>query len=128
MDHMLHFVLVLVAVALAGFLVPLLIQLHRTAKAVEALAISARVDLQKIAQDVHQASLQIEKVASLAEQSLAFPATASSIAAGLARSMGTLLEGKASLWVEALVTALKLGMEYFRRPREAPFAKEKNDE
>ena len=125
---MLHFILVLAVVVLAAFLIPLLIQLHRTAKAVEALAENARQDLASIAEDVHEARLQMEKVATLAEQTLAFPAAAGSLAASLTRSLGTLLTGTASPWMEAAVAALRLAIDYLRRPKEASQDKEKTDE
>jgi len=107
--------------------VPLLLQLRRTATAVQALAESAKEDLAQISRDVHQARLEMEKVAGLVERSLAFPSVASTLAASLVRSAGTLLDGRASVWMEALVTVLKMGMQYFKRPSAAEAGKENHD-
>ena len=119
MGPVLQIVLVVLAVLLTAFLAPLLLQLYRTARAVQNLAESARLDLRQIAEDVHQGRLQLEKVSGLVEKSLEFPATASSMAAAAARTMGTLLGGKAPVWVQALVTVLKLVLDYFGRPQRA---------
>lgn len=116
MDHMLQFVLVLVLVVLGAFLVPLLLQLYRTAKAVQALAESAREDLREISHEIHEARLQMERVAALAEKSLEFPVAASSLAANLTRSLGSFLDPDANPWVTALMTGLKIGLDFLRRP------------
>jgi hypothetical protein len=124
MDRTLQFVLVLVVVVLAGFLVPLLMQLNRTAKAMQALAESAKEDLSKMSGDVHEVRLHIERLAALTERSLELPATASAMASSVIRS----LAGSSSLWTTALVTALKFGLDFFRRPREAAPCKEAKNE
>ncbi len=123
MDHMLQIVLAVVVLAVGAFLVPLIIQLNRTAKAIETLAESAREDLNHIAQDIHQVHLQLEKVAVLAEASLTFPATLSAIA----RSAVAMLGKGQSPWMDALVTAVKIGIDFFRRPRKAAQKEAKNE-
>lgn len=123
MDLLLKIVLVLVLLAVGACLVPLLLQLHRTAKAVQALAESAREDLGKIALDVHQTRLSLDKVTGLVEKSLEFPATAGSLGVALVRSLTSILDRGPSPWLEALVTAVKFGITFFKRPSAA--AKEK---
>ena len=128
MERVLQIVAVAVLVILAGFLVPLLLQLYRTARAVEALAKSAQEDLKQMAQDIHLAGLQMEKVADLAQKSLEFPATASAMGARLLDALSGPLGRSWSPWLEALVTAVKIGLDYFLRPRKAAPAEEKRDE
>jgi hypothetical protein len=124
MGHMLEYVLVLVLVVLGAFLVPLLVQLYRTAKAVQALAESAKDDLRSISLEIHEARLQMDRVAGLAERSLEFPAAASALAATLTRSATSFLDEKAFPWVSLLVTALKFGLDFLRRPHEEAASKE----
>jgi len=116
MDKVLQFVLVVVLLVLTGFLVPLLLQLLRTAKAVEALAESAREDLRQIAHDVHQTRESLDRVTGLVERSLEFPATAGGLAVALVRSLTGLLDRGPSPWLEALLTAVKIGISFFKRP------------
>ncbi|BDU74886.1 hypothetical protein [Mesoterricola silvestris] len=116
MDRMLQFVLALVVLVLAGCLVPLLLQLYRTAKAVEDLAQSAREDLKQIAQDIHHTRASLDRVTGLVEKSLEFPATAGGLAVALVRSLTGLLDRGPSPWLEALLTAVKIGISFFTRP------------
>ncbi len=126
MDHLLQIVLGSVAVLLGACLVPLLVQMYRTAKAMQELAESAREDLKRISGDIHQARLHLDKLAALTEQSLALPATASAVAARLLRTLTAAL-GRGSL-AEALVTAVKFVIDFFRRSRGAAPTKEKCNE
>jgi len=127
-DHMLEIVLAVVALVLGACLVPLLLQMRRTAKAVQELAESARLDLNRIAQDVHQTCGQVDKVTALVEKSLEFPASASGLAAVLLRSLSALFGPTSAPWLEGLVTAVKMGLDFLRRPRRAAPAKENTDE
>ena len=124
MDRILQIILALVVVVLGACLVPLLLQLYRTAKALQILAESAQQDLRRISSEIHEARLQMERVAALAERSLEFPATLSSLAAAFARPLGTFLEGNTAPWLTGLVTLLKIGLDLLRRPREAAASKE----
>ena len=124
MDHMLKLVLMVVLIVLVAFLAPLLLQLYRTAKAVQALAESAQVDLRRISQEIHEARLQMDRVAGLAEQSLALPSAMGALAASFTRSAASFLDEKGTPWVSLLVTALKFGLDFLRRPREETAAKE----
>jgi hypothetical protein len=121
MEHSLQIVLALVVIVLGACLVPLLLQLYRTAKALETLAESARTDLGQIAQDVHHTRLALDRVTGIVERSLEFPASASAIGVGLMRSVAAFLERGPSPLMEALVTAVKIGIHFFRRaPAAAP--------
>jgi hypothetical protein len=128
METWLQIVVAVVVVAVGGCLVPLILQLRRTARSVEALAESARADLGRIAQDIHETRVGVDKVVGLVERSLEFPATAGALATTFVRSITSLLDGRPSLWVDALVTAVKFGIDFLRRPREAAPAKETSDE
>jgi predicted PurR-regulated permease PerM len=125
MDRGVQILIALLAIVLVASLVPLLLQLYRTAKALEALAASAQEDLRQIAQDVHQTRLQLERVGGLAEQGLQFPAAASSLAGALTRS----LTGPSVLpWIEAVVTGLKIALDFFLRHRKDAAPKEEKNE
>ena len=127
MDLLLKLLLALGIVILVGCLVPLLLQLRRTARAVEALAESARADLGRIATDIHQARIQLDNLSGLAEKALEFPANASPLAAAMVRGLTGLFDTRPSPWLEALVTAVKIGIDFLRRPRGAAPTKEKTD-
>jgi hypothetical protein len=73
METWLQIVVAVVVVAVGGCLVPLILQLRRTARSVEALAESARADLGRIAQDIHETRVGVDKVVGLVERSLEFP-------------------------------------------------------
>lgn len=60
METVLISTLVVVLLVLTGAVVPLLVQLRRTAVAVERLAQSAAVDLKQAAEDVHALRMQAE--------------------------------------------------------------------
>jgi hypothetical protein len=120
--------LAVLAVALVAFLVPLILQLTRTARSVQVLAESAREDLNRIAGDVHEVRQGLDQVVSLVERSLELPAVAGALAATVVRSFTSLLDRRPAPWVDALVTAVKFGIDFLKRPREAAPAKETNDE
>ncbi|BDU78754.1 hypothetical protein [Mesoterricola sediminis] len=128
MDHALQIVLTVVITVVAAFLVSLILQLQKTAQAVQALAESLRVDARQITEDVHQVRLQVDRTAALVERTLEGPATAGLMASSALRGvMGLFGRGAGSL-VEGLVTALRIGLDFIRRRRRAAHRKEKNDE
>lgn len=63
MEPVLIVTLVLVLLTLTSFAIPLLIQLRRTAAALERMAESATSDLKQVAEDVRATRLQVESVA-----------------------------------------------------------------
>lgn len=62
--------LILVLAAFAIGMVPLLFQLRRTAKGLDAFLFSARNDLSQIAEDVHASRLRMDHLASTLQTSL----------------------------------------------------------
>ena len=60
MNSVLIVTLIAVLVVLTAAVVPLLIQLRRTALAVERFAESATLDLKRVAEDVHATRVQVE--------------------------------------------------------------------
>jgi hypothetical protein len=124
----LQIILAIVLLGLSAFLVPLLLQLRRTAAAVEQLAESAREDLKQVAGDVHHLSTRADALADLAVTSLQFPLGLSRIVAGTAQALETFL-GKAEVpWMGALLAGVKIAMNFFRRPGKAAETKEETHE
>jgi hypothetical protein len=112
----LQVVLALILGLLCWFLVPLLLQLRRTAAAVERLAEGARQDLHQMAADVHHLRGRADELADMATASLELPIGISRIASGLARTVEAFL-GKADLpWISALMAGIKWAMNLIRRP------------
>lgn len=70
-------VFLIVLASLGCFLVPLLLQLRKTAKAIEELAKSANRDINRVADDVHQIKIQMDEIAELTKESLTLPANIS---------------------------------------------------
>lgn len=70
MNVLLQITLIAVLIALAAGLVPLLMQLRRTAHAMEILLASSRRDLDQITQDVHEVRLRMDALAGSLQGSL----------------------------------------------------------
>ena len=70
MSTALEITLIIVLVASAGGLVPLLFQLRRTAQGLDAFLISSRRDLSQIAEDVHASRLRMDHLAISLQTSL----------------------------------------------------------
>ena len=62
--------LIVVLIAIAVGLVPLLFQLRRTAKGLDILLVSLRTDLSQISEDVHASRLRMDLLASTLKTSL----------------------------------------------------------
>ena len=62
--------IIVVLVALAGALVPLLVQLRRTAKVLDAFLVSSGRDLSQLAEDVHASRLRMDRLATSLQTSL----------------------------------------------------------
>jgi hypothetical protein len=114
----LQFILAGVLVALCACLVPLLLQLKRTAQAVEKLADSARQDLGGIARDVHQVRQRVDELADLATTSLAIPASLGEWVSLLIQKLPEVLETKMKGWPGLVVAGLKLVLNAFLRGKE----------
>lgn len=117
----LQIVLVLAVLALVGFLVPLLVQLRRTARAAEELARSARRDLDRMTQDVHHMRLRVEELSGTVQEALELPSAISRTLSGLLQAVPALFGrkegGTGSL--ELLVAGIQAATSLIRRPRAA---------
>ena len=70
MSTPLQVTLILFLIALAGGLVPLLFQLRRTAKGLDAFLVASRRDLGQITEDVHASRLRMDHIAASLQASL----------------------------------------------------------
>ena len=120
MAPMLQIVIAGVLVALCVCLVPLILQLRRTAAAVEKLAESARQDLNGIAGDVHQVRLRVDQVADLAAAGLSVPATLGEWLTRMLTNLPDLLDRKSSGWISLVMAGLKVALKLFLSPKPAP--------
>lgn len=124
----LQVILAVVLVAVAGFLVPLLLQLRRTAAAVEQLAESARADLRQVAEDVHHLRNRADGLVDLAAASLELPMGITRLVSGTAQALETFLVKGGMPWMGALLTGVKFIVKFFRRSREGAGTKEASHE
>lgn len=118
MTPLLQIVIALVLLVLCGVLVPLLLQLRRTARSVQELAESARQDLNVIATDLHHVRGRLDQLADLAASSMALPATLGDLMGSLSRSIPDLLGRQASGWIGIVIAGLKFAMDQFLRPKQ----------
>lgn len=120
----LQVIIAIVLVVLCGALVPLLLQLRRTAAAVEVLADSARADLGQITADIHHVRVRADDLVDMAAASLAGPASLGQFAVGAVNAVESLL-GKGGVgWLGPLLTGLRWVLKFLRRPKEGAEAKE----
>ena len=120
MAPMLQIIIAAVLVALCACLVPLLLQLRRTARAVEKFADSARQDLSGMAGDVHQVRQRVDQVADLAAAGLALPGSLGEWLARAVFKLPDLMERKSSGWLSLLMTGLQVALQVFLRSKAAP--------
>jgi len=113
----LQIVLAVVLVTLGAFLVPLLLQLRRTAAAVERLAESARLDLDQIANDVHHLRARVDGLADLAAESLELPIGIGRIVTMLVKALELIVGKGAPVLLGSLLTGLRFVLNLVRRPR-----------
>jgi len=115
-------ILVTVAlVVLVGFMVPLLLQLRRTAAAAERLADSARRDLDRMAEDIHHMRLQTDEVAGMAKQALEIPSAVGQMVSGLVHAVPALFgkrDGGLGV-LELLLAGFQAAASFIRRPQAA---------
>jgi hypothetical protein len=124
----LQVVLAIVLVVLCGVLVPLLLQLRRTAAAVQGLAESARADLGQITADVHHLRIRADDLVDMAAASLEGPVSLGRFTAGAVGAVEALL-GKGGLgWLSPVLSGLKLVVNFLRRPKKGAASKEDTHE
>jgi hypothetical protein len=112
----LQIILAIVLVAVGGCLVPLLLQLRRTAASVQQLADSARQDLRQITEDVHHIRTRADGLADLAEAGLNWHVRIGNLASGALGAVEAVL-GQAGPWISALLTGLRFAINLLRRPK-----------
>jgi hypothetical protein len=118
MAPFLQILIALAVVVLCACLVPLLLQLRRTAASIQALAESARMDLNGISSDLHQVRTRVDQLADLAAASMALPASLGEMMTTLARSIPDMLGRPSSGWIGLLLSGLKLFLSGTKRPKE----------
>lgn len=117
----------LAIILLMVYLIPLLIQLRKTAAAVEELSISARKDLGQILVEVQAARARVDEVAELAKHTMERSTPLSQIVAGALRGLPALMgrsSSKVNL-IETLLAGVSSVVNLFRRaaparPKEDP--------
>lgn len=119
----LQIILAIAIVAVCACLVPLLLQLRRTAVSVQHLAESARADLRQITDDVHHVRQRADALADMALASMEWPMGLGRIVSGAVQTLETFL-GQGGPWMGALLTGLKFVLNLFRRPKKAAETKE----
>lgn len=123
MNIALQVVLALAVAALTAALIPLLLQLRRTAAALETFAHDARRDLNRVAEDLHQTRVRVDGLADLAQAQLEHPGPVSQIAFGIARALPAILQGQkqGGNFLEALFSGVDMVLTWFRnRPASQP--------
>jgi hypothetical protein len=123
----LQIILAIVLLALGVCLVPLLLQLRRTAASVQLLADSARVDIRQIADDVHHLRSRADELADLAAVSLALPLGLGRILASIAHGLESFLGNVGLPWMGALLTVVKFFLNLVRRPKHEKEAEAKEE-
>ncbi len=122
MSIWLQILLGLSVAGVAAFLIPFLLQLRRTAAAVERLADSAAKDLRQISEDIHQTREQVDAVALLVRQNLERPSVLTKVVAGLLGGLSLLRGGGEGgmNFLKTLLTGLRTALHLFHRSRNEP--------
>ena len=115
----LQIILGIVLLAVCACLVPLLLQLRRTATSVQQLAESAREDLRQIAADVHHLRGRADELADMAAAGMGLPMSIGRIVTGAVQTMESLLTRVGPPWLEVMLTGLKFILNMVRRPKPA---------
>jgi hypothetical protein len=123
----LQIILAIVLLAVGACLVPLLLQLRRTAASVQHLADSARQDLQQITEDVHHIRARADDLADLAEAGLQWPLRIGRLVSGALDTMESVM-GHTRPWISALLTGLRFALNLLRRPKAPAEPKESSHE
>ena len=118
----LQITLSLAVVVLTVFLVMFLLQVRRTAAAVERLAESATRDLHQVSEDLHEVRLRTEEVANLARNALEHPSMLTQVVTGVVRAIPACFGPRpdSSNFLDTLLTGLRTAVHLFRRPKATP--------
>jgi hypothetical protein len=115
----LQIILGIVLLAVCACLVPLLLQLRRTATSVQQLAESAREDLRQIAADVHHLRGRADVLADMAAAGMEMPMSIGRIVNSTVLTVESLLTKVGPPWLEVMLTGLKFVLNLVRRPKPA---------
>ena len=110
-------ILAIALVLLCVFLFLLLRQLQRTAVAVEDFAKSAKDDLKRFAEDIHNLRNRAEKLLDLAADNLELPLNIKGIISKSVQTMDMFLTPKNATWLELIFTNMKLIHRLIRKPQ-----------
>jgi hypothetical protein len=124
----LQIILGIVLLAVCACLVPLLLQIRRTAASVQQLAESARVDLRQIAADVHHLRGRADELADMAAAGMELPTSIGRIVTSTVQTMESLLTKVGPPWLEVMLAGLKFVLNLVHRPKPADPAKEASHE
>ena len=124
MDLWLEIVVAIVLVVLAGCLVPLLLQLRRTAAAVQQLAEGAKADLHQVTTDMHHLRERADGLVDLAEEGLMVPVAIGRAVTRVTRTVEDFLGRSTLPWMSALMAGLKFVKAFVQRPQGGDAAKE----
>lgn len=124
MSMLLQVVIALAVTTLTATLVPLFLQLRRTARSVETLAEQAGRDLSQVAEDLHATRIRVEGLADLAQRGLEHPGPLGQVIFGLVGALPALLRPSSqegTNFIALFVTALRSALSFFRgAPQAAP--------
>jgi hypothetical protein len=124
----LQIILGIVLLAVCACLVPLLLQMRRTAASVQQLAESAREDLRQIAADVHHLRGRADVLADMAAAGMEMPMSIGRIVNSTVLTVESLLTKVGPPWLEVMLTGLKFVLNLVRRPKSAAPTKEASHE
>lgn len=129
MSTVLQCILALAVLALCAYLIPLLIQLRRTAAELERFSRSASKDLGCMAEDVRRVRERVEGLADSASQVLRAPSLLSQAVAGAIQGIPAFLgrREKSSGWMQSLLAGIEFALTLFKRAQARP-SKEANHE
>ncbi len=118
MSPILQITLAILLLALGAALVPLLLQLRKTAMAMEELAKSTQRDISRVADDVHQIRIQVDEVTVMAKEALSLPSTINRGLQDIFHAVPSIFNPKGSQfsWMNLLLGGVQAVMGLFNRP------------
>lgn len=118
MSPILQISLAILLLGLGAALIPLLIQLRKTAIAMEELAKSTQQDISRVADDVHQIRIQVDEVTVMAKEALSLPSTINHGLQEFFHAVPSLFNPKGSQfsWMNMLLGGIQTVISLFKRP------------
>ncbi len=115
MHPVLQVVIGVVVLAVGVSLVVFLVQARRTAASVEKLAESAKVDIGRVVEDVHQVRLQIEELSAQAKKTLDLPSALGQAASSLVETLPKLFRRSEPAWMSTVGSLFQILLPLFRK-------------